>query len=141
MQIPCTYVCRSSTAGLGVLFRDLYEENGPPTEDADIMFSSTPNHMFEVRLPPLSVLRMTVTSEQILHKYATEEIAELDRPTLDGLQKVGFKIDYGQDLLMPCQANLTQYLGIGGSGFITKYFTRGGGYCKRRVRQPSGMIG
>ncbi len=97
--------------------------------------------MFKVRLPPLSVLRMTVTSEQILHKYATEEIAELDRPTLDGLQKVGFKIDYGQDLLMPCQANLTQYLGIGGSGFITKYFTRGGGYCKRRVRQPSGMIG
>lgn len=141
MQIPCTYVCRSSTAALGVLFRDLYEENGPPTEDADIMFSSTPNHMFKVRLPPLSVLRMTVTSEQILHKYATEEIAELDRPTLDGLQKVGFKIDYGQDLLMPCQANLTQYLGIGGSGFITKYFTRGGGYCKRRVRQPSGMIG
>ncbi|KAK0196665.1 dimethylaniline monooxygenase [Armillaria mellea] len=94
VQRSSTYVM-SSTAGLGVLFRGLYEENGPPTEDADIIFSSTPNHMFK-----------------ILHKYATEEIAELDRPTLDGLQKVGFKIDYG----------------VGGSGFITKYYTRGGGY-------------
>ncbi|KAK0463686.1 dimethylaniline monooxygenase [Desarmillaria tabescens] len=94
VQRSSTYVM-SSAAGLGVLFRGLYEENGPPTEDADIMFSSTPNHMF-----------------QILHKYTTEEIAEIDRPTLDGLQKVGFKIDYG----------------IGGSGFITKYFTQGGGY-------------
>ncbi|KAK0211151.1 dimethylaniline monooxygenase [Desarmillaria ectypa] len=94
VQRSSTYVM-SSAAGLGVLFRGLYEENGPPTEDADIMFSSTPNHMF-----------------QILHKYTTEEIAEIDRPMLDGLQKVGFEVDYG----------------VGGSGFITKYFTRGGGY-------------
>ena len=48
----------------------------------------------------------------VLHKTATDAIADLDRPLLEGLERVGFKIDYGED----------------GSGIFLKYLRRGGGY-------------
>lgn len=47
-----------------------------------------------------------------LHKDVTAKIAEFDKSTLDGLTKAGFKLDFGPD----------------DSGFLMKYFTRGGGY-------------
>ncbi|KAF9050669.1 dimethylaniline monooxygenase [Hymenopellis radicata] len=94
VQRSSTYVM-SSHDGLRILFRGLYEEGGPKTEDADVMFTSTPVHMFEK-----------------LHKYVTDEIAEADKETLDGLRNAGFKLDTG----------------VNGSGFLLKYYTRGGGY-------------
>ncbi|BFZ59121.1 hypothetical protein YB2330_000123 [Saitoella coloradoensis] len=94
VQRSSTYVMTSKN-GLAELFRGLYDENGPPTEDADIMFSSTPN--------PLHA---------DLHQHVTRRIADLDKDLLDGLQKAGFKLDFGDD----------------GSGFLMKYFRRGGGY-------------
>ena len=42
----------------------------------------------------------------------TEQSKELDKELLDGLRKVGFKLDFGED----------------GTGWQFKYLTRGGGY-------------
>lgn len=94
VQRSSTYVM-SSENGLGILFKGLYDEDGPPTEDADIMFSSTPNRV-----------------HQRIHMFVTQLIAQADKPLLDGLKKAGFKLDFGDD----------------GSGFLMKYFKRGGGY-------------
>lgn len=46
------------------------------------------------------------------HVLLTEQSAELDRELLDGLERSGFKLDYGD----------------GGTGWNFKYLTRGGGY-------------
>lgn len=51
---------------------------------------------------------------QRLHKYTTKAIAELDKDMIQGLEKAGFKFDYGPD----------------GAGFLLKYFRKGGGYCE-----------
>jgi cation diffusion facilitator CzcD-associated flavoprotein CzcO len=79
LQRSSTYVM-SSENGISVLFAGLYEEGGPPTEDADLIFASIP-------YPQLAVM----------HKDATKQIADLDRELLDGLEGQGFKIDYGAD--------------------------------------------
>jgi hypothetical protein len=49
---------------------------------------------------------------KIIQQHVTRKIAEDDEEILKNLEKVGFKVDYGYD----------------GTGFIMKYFTRGGGY-------------
>ncbi|KWV53324.1 monooxygenase [Bradyrhizobium macuxiense] len=46
------------------------------------------------------------------HVLMTEQSKELDKPLLDGLARVGFKLDFGD----------------GGTGWQFKYLTRGGGY-------------
>jgi cation diffusion facilitator CzcD-associated flavoprotein CzcO len=46
------------------------------------------------------------------HVMITEQSKKLDRPLLDGLERVGFKLDYGE----------------GNTGWQFKYLTRGGGY-------------
>lgn len=46
------------------------------------------------------------------HVLITEQSKELDKPLLDGLARVGFKLDFGD----------------GGTGWQFKYLTRGGGY-------------
>ena len=46
------------------------------------------------------------------HVLITEKSKELDKPLLDGLARVGFKLDFGD----------------GGTGWQFKYLTRGGGY-------------
>ncbi|KAK9453468.1 hypothetical protein V1511DRAFT_504833 [Dipodascopsis uninucleata] len=48
----------------------------------------------------------------ITHQSLTKRIAELDSDILDGLTKAGFKLDYGYN----------------GTGFLLKYYRRGGGY-------------
>ena len=63
-----------------MLLNGLYEEGGPETEDADLMFMSIPNRMLK---------RM--------HQDATAEIARRDEPLLKGLEKAGFKLDNGPD--------------------------------------------
>ena len=94
VQRSSTYVM-SSENGIAVLFAGVYEEGGPPVEDADMMFSSLP---------------FPLVGE--LHKQATRVLADLDRELLAGLEKAGFKVDFGDD----------------GSGLFMKYLTRGGGY-------------
>lgn len=79
VQRSSTYVM-SSKEGLDVLLHGLYEEGGPDTEDADLMFMSIPNKMLK---------RM--------HVDATAEISRRDKDLLAGLEKAGFKLDQGPD--------------------------------------------
>ena len=72
----------------------LYDE-GPPLEDCDLITASM----------PLPLLRRT-------HILLTERAKNMDRELLDGLKRVGFKLDFGED----------------GTGWQFKYLTRGGGY-------------
>src|SRR5256885_9932799 len=46
------------------------------------------------------------------HAALTKQGRKLDKPLLDALERVGFKLDFGED----------------GSGWQFKYLTRGGGY-------------
>jgi cation diffusion facilitator CzcD-associated flavoprotein CzcO len=72
----------------------LYDE-GPPLEDCDLITTSI----------PLPLLRKT-------HILLTERAKNLDRELLDRLERIGFKLDFGED----------------GTGWQFKYLTRGGGY-------------
>lgn len=72
----------------------LYDE-GPPLEDCDLLAASM----------PLEVARRT-------HILLTEKARQLDKPLLDGLARVGFKLGFGED----------------GSGWQYLYLSRGGGY-------------
>ncbi|MGE5793265.1 MAG: flavin-containing monooxygenase [Bacteroidota bacterium] len=72
----------------------LYDE-GPPLEDCDLLAASM----------PLPLTRKT-------HILLTEQGRKLDRALLEGLERVGFQLDFGED----------------GSGWQFKYLTRGGGY-------------
>ena len=79
VQRSSTYVM-SSKAGLDVLLGGLYEEGGPDTEDADLIFMSIPNAMLKR-----------------LHFDATKEIKKRDAELHAGLEKAGFKLDDGPD--------------------------------------------
>jgi cation diffusion facilitator CzcD-associated flavoprotein CzcO len=72
----------------------LYDE-GPPLADCDLITASI----------PLAVAKAS-------HKLLTEQAKALDKELLDGLARVGFKLDFGDD----------------GTGWQFKYLTRGGGY-------------
>ena len=94
-----TLVQRSSTLIVGVepsaqLPYALYDE-GPPLDDCDLITVSM----------PLAVSRKS-------HQQMTARAREIDRELLDGLARVGFKVDFGED----------------GSGWQFKYLMRSGGY-------------
>ena len=72
----------------------LYDE-GPSLEDCDLITTSM----------PLSLARKS-------HIALTEQAKEMDQELLDGLERRGFKLDFGDD----------------GTGWQFKYLTRGGGY-------------
>ena len=72
----------------------LYDE-GPSLADCDLITTSI----------PLKLMRKT-------HQRITEQAKALDRELLDGLARVGFKLDFGTD----------------GTGWQFKYLERGGGY-------------
>ena len=72
----------------------LYDE-GPSLEDCDLITTSIP----------------TVLSKQS-HIRFTQQAKSMDRALLDGLRRVGFRLDDGED----------------GTGWQFKYLTRGGGY-------------
>ena len=72
----------------------LYDE-GPPLEDCDLITASM----------PLPLARKS-------HIALTAHAKRLDKSLLDGLERVGFKLDDGED----------------GTGWQFKYLTRGGGY-------------
>jgi phosphoglycerate dehydrogenase-like enzyme len=94
-----TLVQRSSTMIVNVepsaqLPYALYGE-GPSLEDCDLITTSI----------PLSLAKKS-------HILLTERAKEIDKELLDGLDRVGFKLDFGED----------------GTGWQFKYLTRGGGY-------------
>jgi cation diffusion facilitator CzcD-associated flavoprotein CzcO len=72
----------------------LYDE-GPSLEDCDLITVAT----------PLALGKQT-------HKILTERARQIDKPLLDGLERIGFRLDFGED----------------GTGWQFKYLTRGGGY-------------
>jgi putative flavoprotein involved in K+ transport len=72
----------------------LYDE-GPPLEDCDLIATSM----------PLAVARQS-------HRLMTARSRELDHDLLEGLRRVGFRLDFGDD----------------DTGWQFKYLTRGGGY-------------
>ncbi|GAB1216511.1 hypothetical protein ATERTT37_005727 [Aspergillus terreus] len=94
VQRSTTYVV-SSAAITKIGLKGLYEEDGPPVEDADLLLHGTPT-------PVMKALQAHITSKE----------AEHDRELLDGLERAGFRVDYGPD----------------GAGLFLKYFQRGGGY-------------
>ena len=94
-----TLVQRSSTLVVNVepsaqLPYALYDE-GSSLEDCDLIATSM----------PLSLARKS-------HILLTEQAKTLDKELLDGLERVGFKLDFGED----------------GTGWQFKYLSRGGGY-------------
>jgi putative flavoprotein involved in K+ transport len=72
----------------------LYDE-GPPLADCDLITLATP-------------MALARTS----HALFTERARKMDEKLLDGLERIGFKLDFGED----------------GTGWQFKYLTRGGGY-------------
>src|SRR5215468_9651780 len=94
-----TLVQRSSTMIVNVepsaqLQYALYDE-GPSLEDCDLITTSM----------PLSLVRKN-------HIALTETARNMDKELLNGLERRGFKLDFGED----------------GTGWQFKYLTRGGGY-------------
>jgi len=94
-----TLVQRSSTLIVNIepsaqLAYALYDE-GPSLEDCDLITTSI----------PLALARKS-------HVLITEQAKKLDKELLDGLERVGFKLDFGEEE----------------TGWQFKYLTRGGGY-------------
>lgn len=98
VQRSSTHIARSDSLmelGLGPLYSEEALRNGITTEKADMIFASVPYkimHTFDIP------------------KY--EEIKRRDAALYDGLRKVGFMLDFGDDE----------------SGLFMKYLRRGSGY-------------
>lgn len=98
VQRTSTHIIRSETLmdlALGGLYSEQAVGNGITTHMADMIFASLPYKA----LPPLQV-------------PVYDQAAERDKELLDGLRKVGFMLDQGED----------------GSGLFVKYLRRGSGY-------------
>lgn len=74
-----TYVIQADK-GLFMLHEGLYDEHGPPTEDADVYGQSLP-----------------IPVQFALNIGLTERIAEREKENLEGLKKAGFEVDFGHD--------------------------------------------
>jgi cation diffusion facilitator CzcD-associated flavoprotein CzcO len=88
-------ISSSSITDIGL--KGLYDEDGPPVEDADMVLWSIPSELFKVQ-------QIKLTKVQNEH----------DKATLDGLRKAGFGIDMG-----PMDAGLLiKYYQRGGGYYI-----------------------
>ncbi|MBU3028782.1 NAD(P)/FAD-dependent oxidoreductase [Paracoccus marinaquae] len=98
IQRSSTHIVRSDSLmeiGLGALYSEQAVQNGMTTEKADLVFASLPY--------------------KIMHQWQIplyEQMKERDRDFYAGLEKAGFKLDWGDD----------------GSGLFMKYLRRGSGY-------------
>ena len=94
-----TMVQRSPTMVVNVEPAQLYDRtylgDGPPISTRDILNSGVP-------LPVMKVA----------HKLMTDEVKRIDAPLLSRLERVGFRLEFGED----------------GTGWPLKFRTRGGGY-------------
>lgn len=106
-----TMVQRSSTCVVSspaiteIALKGLYEESGPPTEDADLWLWSIPPELFKAQ-------QLKVTGVQNQH----------DRATLEGLERAGFQVDRGPDdaglFLKYFQRGGGYYIDVGASQLI-----------------------
>ncbi|KAF8261173.1 FAD/NAD(P)-binding domain-containing protein [Lactarius quietus] len=93
-QRSSTYVM-SVKHGVTAVLGGLYYEGGPPADVADRINASFPNYL-----------------QKPLHQRIVVDIAEKDRETLDGLRRVGFRLNTGID----------------GTGFILLVWVKASGY-------------
>ncbi|PHH85313.1 hypothetical protein CDD83_613 [Cordyceps sp. RAO-2017] len=96
VQRSGTYVVSTSSI-LDIAFKGLYDQDGPPVEDADLLAESLPG----------SVLKA-------VHAQVTALQRENDKETLSGLAKAGFKAHSGPD----GAGIFFQYLQYGGGYYI-----------------------
>ncbi|OQE23158.1 hypothetical protein PENSTE_c009G03595 [Penicillium steckii] len=94
LQRSGTYVL-TLDKGVFILHEGMHCENGPPTEQSDIVGESLP---FPVQFA--------------LNIDMTKRIAHEEKENIEGLERVGFKFEWGIDR----------------SGIARLYYTRGGGY-------------
>ena len=99
-----TYVI-SADIGLRMLHENMYDENGPPTEEADVYGQSF----------PLAV-------QFALSVDSTNRIAAAEKTNLDGLKKAGFEVDFGEDGSGIYRKYITRgggyYIDVGGSQLV-----------------------
>lgn len=79
VQRSSTHVI-SSKAITDIAFKGVYDENGPPVVDADMLIHGLPTPVLKA-----------------LHAGLTKKTTEHDREMLDGLKRAGFKTDAGPD--------------------------------------------
>ncbi|KEF51107.1 uncharacterized protein A1O9_12830 [Exophiala aquamarina CBS 119918] len=95
----------SSEAITNIGLAGLYDENGPPVDDADLWLHSLPSEV-------LKSLQVKVTELQRQH----------DAKTLEGLSKAGFKLDSGPEnsglFMKYFQRGGGYYIDVGGSQLI-----------------------
>ncbi|OGM44317.1 putative flavin-binding monooxygenase [Aspergillus bombycis] len=120
LQRSGTYVI-TAEKGVFMMHEGLHEDNGPPTEEADIMSESLP-------YPVQFALAVHFTKRA----YAAE------RDILEGLQKAGFELDFGVDGAGISRAYMTRgggyYIDVGCSPLIAD------GKIKVK-RSPDGITG
>ena len=117
VQRSTTMVVTSETL-MDVTMKGLYDEDGPPVEDADILNLSIPN--------PIA---------KRLHTEATQEMIRRDSSLLKGLTDAGFAVDSGPDgagLFM-------KYLSRGGGYYIDVGTSRLIADRKIKVKQGHGV--
>lgn len=85
----------STKHGMPAYLGEFWAEDGPPTDIGDRLWLSYP---------------LLVTKQ--LHKRVLDQVKELDKELLSGLEKVGYKLSWGDD----------------DAGFIIGAYQRGGGY-------------
>ncbi len=98
IQRSTTHIVRSESLmeiGLGALYSEQAVQNGMTTEKADLIFASLPYRIMHQWQIPLY-----------------EQMKERDAAFYEGLEKAGFRLDWGDD----------------GSGLFMKYLRRGSGY-------------
>ncbi|KAI6046378.1 FAD/NAD(P)-binding domain-containing protein, partial [Pisolithus marmoratus] len=131
--IDVTMVQRSSTyvmsvkKGMPRLTGELYHENGYPTDIADRINASFSNFLLK-----------------LMHQRMAKDLAEADKDILDGLRKVGFKLNMGDDDSGPAQLILKRgggfYFDVGASQKIIdgKIKLKNNGSIARFT--PSGLV-
>jgi cation diffusion facilitator CzcD-associated flavoprotein CzcO len=117
LQRGGTYVM-TAKKGVPMLHAGLYDESGPPTEDADIYAQSMP-------------VPVAFTFSTLL----TKKITAVDQTLLDGLANAGFKLDFGPQGAGVMRKYLTRgggyYIDVGCSELIAE--------GKVKVRQSDGI--
>jgi hypothetical protein len=90
----------------------LYDEGGPPTEIADLINASFPNHL--LKLIHQMLMKRVIEYDKLVTPCRTlpSNTSLACRETVEGLNRVGFKTNNGDD----------------DSGFLTMAWERGGGY-------------
>lgn len=79
LQRSGTYVI-GIQKGLLMIHKGIYDETGPPTEDADIYSQSIP-----------------IPVQFAFNVHETKDISAVEKEELDGLTKAGFKLDFAPD--------------------------------------------